>query len=292
MLSPADRSRKQNLWLRQLCSVEDAALEMVRPIDLTTMQPEIVEVGAGTMRALHDYWRVMISSEPQGLSFSGGGRSSALLVRDKVSGGILGVTALADPNIKPLSALVHWDGTALGNASRLARQHQVTMLKRCLPIYEFGQMTGGKLLALMSTSRDVIRLMELRFSFQYAFLAIRTLHGRGSQYNRLQERGIELYEVDGEGKGFYGMELRKKGIAYLRDGRPMGKTNTRPLGEQIEYWRTRWLPNRMLSQDNPRGLIFPDKERYRLSSHMAEKKMTPARLAHLETESGPDDQEE
>ena len=206
-----DRIGKQNRWLREVCDVEEMALRMVVPIDLATMQPEIVEVRKGTLMQLHNYWRVVLSSEPQFTTFSGGGRSSALLIRDKVSGGFLGVVGLSDPpGCIPMMKLFGWD---VNDDARLARQHQVTMMRRCLPIYEFGQMTGGKLLALMATSREIVRVMEMRFSFQYAMFVIRTLHGKGSQYNRLNQRGIELIEVDESGKGFYAMELRKKGVA-------------------------------------------------------------------------------
>ena len=284
-----DRIGKQNRWLRDVCDVEEMALRMVVPIDLATMQPEIIEVRKGTLMQLHNYWRVVLSSEPQFTTFSGGGRSSALLIRDQTSGGFLGVVGLSDPpGCIPMMKLFGWD---VNDDARLARQHQVTMMRRCLPIYEFGQMTGGKLLALMATSREIVRVMEMRFSFQYTMFVIRTLHGKGSQYNRLNQRGIELIDVDEAGKGFYAMELRKKGLAYMRDGAPFGKTAMYPLAEQVAYWKTRWLPARMASTGNS-SIITPDPERYRLSSMLYRKHAIPGHYERMETDDGNDPQEE
>ena len=152
-------------------------------------------------------------------------------------------------------------------------------------------MTGGKLLALMATSREIVRVMEMRFSFQYTMFVIRTLHGKGSQYNRLNQRGIELIDVDEAGKGFYAMELRKKGLAYMRDGAPFGKTAMYPLAEQVAYWKTRWLPARMASTGNS-SIITPDPERYRLSSMLYRKHAIPGHYERMETDDGNDPQEE
>jgi Druantia protein DruA len=276
-----NKIRKQNRWLRDLCSVEDAALDMVRPIDLATMEPEVVECRKGAAAEVFNYWRVALSSEPQLPNFAGAGRSSPLLVRDKVSGGFLGVIALSDPpnTSKPLMRLFGWDEN---DGARRARQHQVLMMRRCLPLYEFGQMTGGKMLALAATSRDVIRFQEIRFSFQYVYFVIRTLHGKGSQYNRLHQRGIELVEVDGEGKGFYAMELRRKGLAYMRTGEPFGRTAMYPLADQIDHWKERWLEARLESTGKP-SLIVPDRERYRLSAMLDAKQITPSQHERAET---------
>ena len=279
-----DKIRKQNRWLRDLCSIEDVALGMVQPADLATMEPEVIECRNTQLLAVFNYWRVVLSSEPQAASWSGGGRGSSLLVRDRVSGCFLGVLAVGDPpnTLKPMMQLYGWDAN---EDARLARQQHSTMLRRCLPIFEFGQMTGGKLLALLATSQDVLRVMELRYSFQYVMFIIRTLHGKGSQYNRLNQRGIELVEVDPTGKGFYTMELRKKGLAFMRDGTPFGKTAMYSLADQVDYWKTRWLTARMKSTGHG-SLITPDVERYRLSSMLVDKMMKPSDFENLEQTNG------
>jgi|GEM_PF-3258175 len=273
MKRPEDKIKRQNQWLRQLCSVEEAALGMVKPIDLSNCDPEILVCDKGFSRAVCDYWRVVLSSEPQSPNFSGAGRFIALLVRDKVSGGFMGVVGLSDPPIywTQLNQYLSWQGN---KPLRQAHQHRVFMMRRCLPLYEFGQMTGGKLLALVATSRELIRLLELRYSYQFLFFGIRTLHGKGSQYNRLQQRGIELINVDASNHGFYGMELRKKALSYLRgEVDNYGKTSTYTIKEQVAYWQERWLTARMKSL-NVGSLITPAPEQYRLSNLLATKKMT------------------
>ena len=272
-VDPREKVRKQNQWLRGLCDVEEAALRMCVPIDLMTCEPEVIVCDKGMSRDLFDYWRVVLSSEPQLPHFAGAGRSLALLIRDRVSGGFMGVVALSDPpnHWTQLIKMLGWDER---DDLRLAHQHRICMMRRCLPVYEFGRMTGGKFLALTATSQEVMRVLDLRYSYQLLFLGIRTLHGKGSQYNRLQQRGIELYDVDDTNHGFYGMELRKKALSYLRgETDKYGKAANYSLKDQLAYWRERWLPARMKSQ-NTGPVIEIDPARYRLSDQLASKRAT------------------
>lgn len=278
-----NKVRRQNQWLRELCSIEDAALAMCKEVDLATCEPEVVSCDKGLARQMHDYWRVVLSSERQGASFSGGGRAIALMLRDRVSGAFLGVVGASDMSAD-VQLREHLDWREKDDL-RLAHQHRVFMMRRCLPVYEFGQMTGGKLLALMMTSRDVIRLLELRYSYQFLYFGINTLHGKGSQYNRLQQRGIELISVDDRNRGFYGMELRKKAVAFLRgETDAYGKTATYPFADQLGYWRERWLQARMTSL-SVSSTITIDPRRYRLSAMLDAKRMT---LGTLDTTEGHD----
>ena len=283
MKSPLDRVKRQNHWLRKLTDIEPLALSLLKPIDLTKIEPEVLECRTGQVSDVFDYWRVVLSSEPQQPSFAGAGRSSPLVVMDKTSGGFLGVIALSDPpnTSKPMMRLFEWDQH---DDMRLKHQHQVIMMRRCLPVYEFGGMVGGKLLALIATSQEVMRLYELRFSFQYVYFIIRTLHGKGSQYNRLHPRGIELVEVDAEGKGFYAMELRKKGLAHMRTGSPVGGTTMHKLGDQVAYWKERWLASRLESTGHSPIVTF-DPERYRLSNMLSSKRMANVNLQEPENDS-------
>lgn len=287
--NPADKARGQNEWLRDLCNVEDVALRMCVPIDLATMEPEVISCSTkDRAHDVFDYWRVVLSSEPQLPRYSGAGRTLSLLIRDKVSGGFLGVVALSDPPNHWTQLVQHlgWDQGEEGNALRLRSQHQVVMMRRCLPIYEFGQMVGGKMLALLATSRDVMRVLELRYSYQFLLFGIRTLHGKGSQYNRLNQRGIELINVDDTAHGFYAMELRKGVTEYLRGKKPApGKAATFTLAEQVDYWRERWLAARLQSTGKP-SLIVPDPERYRLSSMIKKKQALPVAPETEHTDDG------
>lgn len=268
-----DKVKEQNRWLRDLCSVEDAALKMAVPIDLRTCEPELIVCPNGKTREIFDYWRVVLSSEPQVPRFSGAGRNMALLVRDRVSGGFMGVIGLSDPP-------THWTqmnehlGWRENKNLRLISQHRLLMMRRCIPLYEFGGMTGGKLLALLATSRECIRLTELRFSFDVLLFGVRTLHGRGSQYNRLHSRGLEYLGTDETNHGFYAMELRKDALKHLRDPEvPYGDPVTYTMADQTDHWKNRWLASRMESTGSD-GIIRPDPERYRLTTMMREKRKT------------------
>lgn len=291
MPAPIDKIKTQNKWLRRLCDVEPQALHMCVPVDLATFDPEVVVVEKGLARDLFDYWRVVLSSEPQSPHFAGAGRSLALLVRDRVSGGFLGVVGLSDPPNHWTQLIDHLGWHKEHEHLRLANQHRVVMMRRCLPVFEFGQMTGGKLLALTATSRDVIRLLELRYSYQYLFFGIRTLHGKGSQYNRLHQRGVQLIDVDETDHGFYGMELRKKAVPFLRgETDAYGKTATFTLADQIDYWRERWLKARMSSL-SVGSTIQIDPSRYRLSDQLDAKRMTPEMLRTTEGDDGTEPEE-
>ncbi len=290
--NPLNRVRQQNRWLRKLCSAEPMALRMCVPIDLAACEPEFVVARTAGDLELFNYWRVVLSSEPQNPQFCWLGRSVAFIVRDRVSGGILGVIALTDPppGLPQLNKLLNWHKET--EAIRIRNNHRIIMMRRCLPVYEFGQMTGGKLLTLMATSRDVIRLQELRYSFQYLLFAIRTLHGKGSQYNRLHQRGVALIDVDENQRGFYAMELRKKAVPFLRgEAGAYGKTATYSLADQIDYWRERWLKVRMTSL-SAGSIIHPDPERYRLSNLLSVKKMTLEHLVSTEADHGVEPEEE
>jgi hypothetical protein len=275
-----DSIKRQNTWLRSLCDVEEKALSMCVPVDLANMEPELIECRKGDDLKVFNYWRVMLSSEPQRLRVTRGGRNALFLVRDKKTGGFLGVFALTSlfGGCEPVYELFDWKINGEGEQSR---QHQLLLLRRCLPLYEFGQMTGGKFLALVASSQEAVRIMELRFSFQFAYLSVRSMHGKGSQYNRLNQRGLDYLGLGPTGSGYYGMELRKGGIEYMRSGAPYGATKMHKLKDQIAYWEERWLKARLESTQKP-SIITPDRETYRLSRQYQDRCLLPSMFASKE----------
>lgn len=193
------------------------------------------------------------------------------MVIDKKTGGIMGIVAVSDLRTTWRIVLAHFGWHEYPDLKQ-DHQHQLLMLRRCLPLAEFGAMTGGKLLALLVTSRDIIRMLEIKYSYQFLYFGIFTLHARTSQYNRLQARGIDYVGVDERGRGFYGIELRKKGVEHMRGKGAYGKPATFSFAEQLTYWKERWLSARMKSTGSG-AIITPDKERYRLSAMMDAKRM-------------------
>lgn len=262
------RRTNQNLWLRRLCDVEDTAVAMLGPLDVSKINPEIIICHSGPALKLFDYWRVVLSSETQAMTFTMVNRLAALVI-DKTSGCLLGVLSLSMPQGSPLQVRALCKGSAFLET----HWHEVLQLSRCIPTPFFGPYTGGKLLALIASSRDVVRVAELRYSLQFQFMMIRTLHGKGSQYNRLQERGIKLYDVDGDNRGLYGMELRKGALRYLAgEIEHPGKSAMFSYGEQVAHWKERWLPQRIEHVGTP--IVVPDRNQYRLTNLIRSKKMT------------------
>jgi len=117
---------------------------------------------------------------------------------------------------------------------------------------------------MLATSREAIRMYEQRFSLRAAVLWIRTLHGESSQYNRLPE--YEFIGEDVTGRGAYVVELRKKGIRWLRGEVPWEKTRPkmRPAAEIIDDWRERWYQPRLERNGPPEW----DPEMYRVHARL------------------------
>lgn len=291
-----DKALEQNRWIRRLTNLETLALSMVKEVDLAKVEPELIECRPGIQQDLLAYWRVMLSSEVQNPSINQGRRSTFLVV-DKPTGAFLGLFAVGDPPMQ-WPQLDHFFGWSYRNeyggqypAVKGQYVHRFLHLMRCLPIYEFGKMTGGKLLTLCATSRDVIRLMELRYSYSFLWFTVRSLHGKASQYNRLNARGLEYMGVDDSGRSMYMMELRKKAIRHFKDQVPWGKSATHPLADQVQYWKDRWLTARCRSQDVD-SIIRPAPDAYRLSAVLDTKKATADHYLAIKEDIGGDRDED
>ncbi len=243
--------RVKNFYLmRKLTEVELPALSLLKPIDLANFDPMIKVATTPKEMALWQYWRCALSSEGQtGRAFTQG-RYICCFLFDKVSGGLLGVFAVGDaPMQYPfLEKHLGWEEkndlsktNRKYNATKWAKLNSILYVHRCLPVYEFGQLTGGKLMTLMATSYEFVRMLELKYSYSYALFLIRTLHGKASQYNRLHDRKIVFIGDDPDHRGLYWMELRKKAIRYLKGDSPvLGRWNGFHLKDQVDYWKDRW----------------------------------------------------
>jgi hypothetical protein len=128
----------------------------------------------------------------------------------------------------------------------------------------------------------VLRLHEIEYHLSVCAIIIKALHGKSSQYNRLHPRGIEYRGEVNSGAGFYVMLCRKNGKAHLLEqADDPGARITYSLGDQVQYWKERWLPNRVDLLTN--GLVVPDPKAYRLSD-MIEKKIQQRREHDLAKE--------
>jgi len=256
-------------YTSDISGMEVAALRMLKPIPVETIKPKMVICTPETLPYFH-YWRLAISSAGQGTTVSPG-RGFQIMMIDETTGGLLGVVAVGDMpmNYPHLQKTLGWDYHGKANEGTDGREryskyiNTVLMMTRCLPLYEFGDLLGGKLLTLGVMSKELVRMAELKYSFKYAIFVARTLHGAASQYNRL--RGLDLMGVDDTGRGLYLGELRKYGLRVLRgDKDKLGKLKVPSFEDQVDHWRERWF----LPRCERMGVttIEFDPERYRVSN--------------------------
>lgn len=257
---------RQNKWLRDLTRYEDVALGMLKPIDLLKMDPIIVEARPGTHRRLYDYWRVVISSK---LQFTKPGvfrRQFTGFVMDRRTDGLLGVIGQTD---LPLTQNRSWIVECLG--PRQDRYGGVLVQRRCLPIFELGQLTGGKLLYLLSTSREHLHSLEMEFTQLWGTIIVPTEERQSSQFNRLPGLDRAWFSDD---KSIYRQELRNGHTRFLagEDVPWMTWERREAVTDAYGYWRARWLIPRAARLSLP-TTITPDAEQYRLTKIINAKKM-------------------
>jgi hypothetical protein len=256
-------------WMIDLTSIEPLALSLLKPFDPFTMRPILRKCSNAKERALFNYFRVALSSEDQNYRLKSIERGSDWMVFDEVSGTFLGLFAIAGATL-PWGPFTEWAGGVVGLDCRRRghnTMHMVLSLRRCIPLYDFGAVTGGKLIALLATSTEVIQMHELQYSLVIDALLVKTTHGKSSQYNRLHPRGIEYRGLASDGAGVYIMAMRENAKPHLLDqcGDP-GARLSYSADDQVAYWKERWLPNRV--GHLKAGLVVPDPERYRLSGKL------------------------
>lgn len=259
-------------WFVQLTEMEPLALSLMRPFDLNNFEPVVRKVVTIQERNLFNYFRVVISSEDQNFRLKGIARGTEWMAFDKVSGAFLGLWATSDAAL-PYHPFSKWAGGKVGvdcMGQGANTMQYVVALKRCLPHWDFGPLTGGKLIALLATSKEVLELHEMQYSLPLCAMVIKTQKGKSSQYNRLHPRGIEWQGEAPDGAGIYITQLRKNAKDFLLEkstdpGKPMAYT----MADQVDYWKSRWLPNKIALA--PGGIVKPDLGRYMLSSTLRDR---------------------
>lgn len=229
---------------KYLAKHEYNALQYWKEPDWSALSPVAICCdGDPDLGGVWNYYRHLISSEPQG-GFPAG-RSSFWMVVDEHSQGFLGVFAYTSfaQSWPHLETALGWEGR---KDLRLRHRKHIQFLARCLPSETFGDLLGGKLLALMATSENILRQLELRYSLPIAGVGIATLHGKGSQYNRLDKEGIQFWGEDTKGRGTYFCECREWGRDFLGgDLHEVGPFTVPTLARRIAHWRERWYEKRL-----------------------------------------------
>lgn len=242
-------------WMTELTDIEALAMDLIRPFDPTKVSPILLRVTSRQEVNLFDYFRVLYSSDDQNTKVNVSGRTSNWMVFDEVSGAFLGLFSLTD-SVLPWVPFNEWAGGVIGaRTGGHNTHHTVINLRRCLPEPTFGQLTGGKFLALLASSRDVLSMYELRYSFPVTAIVVKTTHGKSSQYNRL--RGFEYRGLSHDGAGVYIVQCREHSKQFLLEQRlDPGRELTYGAADHVAHWKSRWLPNRIGRTDN--GVCRPD----------------------------------
>lgn len=254
-------------WMKELSDIEPLAMSLVRPFNPFAIKPILRKVVTTQDRAIFNYFRVILSSADQNQSVQAMGRGAQWMLFDGESGCFLGLWAMTGTPT-PWGFFSDWAGGKVGisgadkNGSNTSEM--VQSIIRCIPLAEFGLLTGGKLLTLLATSSEVLRVYELQFSIMIMAVVIKTLHGKAAQYNRLHARGLEDCGLAPDGAGVYILQTHKNSKAVLTGAsKDPGKKLTHGLAQQTDYWKDRWLVNRRdLLED---GMCRPDPMNYRLS---------------------------
>lgn len=115
-------------------------------------------------------------------------------------------------------------------------------LWRCIPLQPFGKLLWWKLMALMISSKEIVRKTELKYATSVVWYSIKTLHWKSSQYNWLENRNIEFIAVR-KWVGLYFLRTKKNYKKFLA-----GEIMERKLEnccfsvkEQVDYRKVLYL---------------------------------------------------
>jgi hypothetical protein len=179
-----------------------------RQVNPEAIDPELVAVSAETpesdlFRLATLLWSVPVSQ--------GYGRRLRFLVRDRQNGKLIGLFALGDPvfNLKARDEWIGW--THEDRAERLVHIMDAYVVGAVPP---YAQLIGGKLIAALMTSAEVVEAHEKKYSgreslitrevkrARLVLITTTSALGRSSLYNRLAILGGPRFTRIGTTRGF------------------------------------------------------------------------------------------
>lgn len=176
-------------------------------IDIQKINPRVRPIETVQDRGLFNYasltWSVPVSK--------GFGRRTYFLVEDQQNGKLIGIFALGDPvyNLSVRDKEIGW--TQEQKAKRLYNVFDAFV---CGAIDPYRQLLGGKLVAMLTTSDEVIELLRQKYDGKRtqiseeikdsrpALITVTSALGRSSVYNRLRYKDRYLLKSHGYTKGF------------------------------------------------------------------------------------------
>lgn len=191
--------RFEDRLLSRIASGRDVDPEKIHP-RLVLVRPRSEDELLFRYTSLH--WSVPVSA--------GYGRRLRFVVYDESNGKLIGIFGLGDPvfSLGPRDEWIRWDPE--NKAERLQCVMDLFVLGAVPP---YSQILGGKLVALLATSREVQRAFKEKYGGARAFISGKILDGRlalltttsalgrSSLYNRLQYRGEPVYQRIGFTRG-------------------------------------------------------------------------------------------
>lgn len=186
------------------------------------IDPNLVLVRSGTDDAALFRFATLLWSVPVSQGF---GRRLRFLVRDRQNGKLIGLFGLTDP-VFNLAARDRWIGWTAGDRrERLARVMDAFVVGAVPP---YSQLIGGKLVAALMTSSEVMTAYERKYRSLTSVICARrhpsklvllttiSALGRSSLYNRLQIPGGASFERLGETSGYGHFHLSGRLFERLR----------------------------------------------------------------------------
>ncbi len=196
--------------LRWYVDHESFAISKIsNPVDWNNFQPELVQVTSGEDKALYKYFRGMVAS----LADSGYvGRQIKFLLKDKVSTNVLGFASIGSDLciIGERDKLIGWTHEQKFAKHKLGCGFNINV---CMVLQPYGQLTTGKLLAMILCSDEVRALWKETYNDPCCYVLTTSLYGKSSQYNRIKK----YLDFIGYTKGFGHAHIDKSTYALINE---------------------------------------------------------------------------
>jgi hypothetical protein len=222
------------------------SLADIDQIDLEKINPVVRPVDSAQDRGLFNYasltWSVPVSK--------GFGRRTYFLVEDEQNGKLIGIFALGDPvyNLSVRDKRIGWD-----QHQKAHGLYNVFDAFVCGSIDPYRQILGGKLIAMMACSDEVVETLREKYHGRVtnisktvkdsrpALITVTSALGRSSIYNRLKFNDRYILKSQGYTKGFGHFQFSPQLFADLLE---VAKDHPRYSGAEFgagANWKIRTL---------------------------------------------------
>jgi hypothetical protein len=256
----ADRRRERLLKHRsRLLKYQRSAIRLIERVDYANIEPKLVFC-AKKDRPIWDYLRHTISSAPHKGRI---GRQLHYFVVDLYSKGVMGVIDVGS-DVEALTNRDKYVGWTDISTRRNMLKY-IGNLGSAVAVGPFGSLTGGKLISVLSTSKEVGADWMERYGDDLAAICTTSLFGKSSQYNRLKEFKYLGDKVSSFGSSFiseYGVKLMRKFVSGHQIGvdRMAGKgSNLGPIDLMMASLDILKMKKKVQLPSMKRGVYFAER---------------------------------